>query len=31
MLVQADQEYQKLLAGPDTFIFHGFCRVIGIK
>jgi ubiquinone/menaquinone biosynthesis C-methylase UbiE len=31
MLMQAENEYQRLLASPDTFIFHGFCRVIGVK
>jgi ubiquinone/menaquinone biosynthesis C-methylase UbiE len=30
-LRQAEEEYQRLLASPETFIFHGFCRVLGIK
>jgi ubiquinone/menaquinone biosynthesis C-methylase UbiE len=31
LLQQADEEYQRLLESPDTFIFHGFCRVVGVK
>lgn len=30
-LMQAEEEYQRLLASAETFIFHGFCRVLGIK